>query len=72
MIWYISNINKRLNIINILNTLEQINKITNEILVTQINNKNNYISSLNANYKTNIRNNFLKEKEIIPSKFKKI
>ena len=72
MIWYISNINKRLNIINILNTLEQINKISNELLVTQINNKDNYISSLNANYKTNIRNNFLKEKEIIPSKFKKI
>lgn len=60
IIWYISNINKRLNIINILNTLEQIHKMKREFLDQFINNKDNSLSFLN-DYKI-MKNNFFNDR----------
>ena len=73
MKWYIKNINKRLNVINVLNILEPVEKIKNDLftsmIVNNIENKTG-LNSINDKYKLYVKNNFLTDREHF-SKFRK-
>ena len=69
--WYIKIINKRLNIINVLNVLEQCDKLRKEVDNSILNSHNSVLTPIHSAYMSFMHNNYINHNEYKKSDGKK-